>query len=193
MFLAKAPALAHQVAFTAATLVAFIVILYNFAPLISQIRMTQTPPSPVCSSSSMPGASTARFEHMHDLQDLGPRGDDIWNHQILPPGGGLLWARVPNGSRLSVGDDDTEGWGITMFHALHCLQMIREVFKVAERREGECAGGELRRLERGDGAEHAHAGHAHGHHHHDDTRHATHCLSYLYQVRYLPAAPPPPK
>lgn len=126
----------------------------------------------------------ARFEHMQDLQDLGPRGDDIWDNQILPPRGGLLWARV-NDSGLSDADDNTEGWGITMFHALHCLQMIREVFKVAERREGECAREELRRGD-DDGA-HAHA-HAHGHQHQDNTKHATHCLSYLYQVRYLPFA-----
>ncbi|KAJ0120575.1 hypothetical protein J7T55_015304 [Diaporthe amygdali] len=70
---------------------------------------------------------------------------------------------------------DMEGWGITMFHAIHCLQMIREIFKTAALHEQKDAFVERRRED--------HSDHGDSHHHGgSDTKHATHCLSYLYQM-----------
>lgn len=103
-----------------------------------------------------------QFQHMKEVEDLGKAGDWIWKSQLLPPKGGFLWVET-NGTDDIV---EIEGWGITMFHALHCLQMIREVFKSTM------------------SPEHASNHGMPGHHHADnDPKHATHCISYLYQVR----------
>jgi hypothetical protein len=99
---------------------------------------------------------------MKEVQDLGDVGDQLWGSELLPPKGGFLWVDT-NGTD---GTMETEGWGVTMFHAVHCLQMIREVFKSTM------------------SPEHSSSHEMHGHHHADhDPKHATHCISYLYQVR----------
>jgi hypothetical protein len=103
-----------------------------------------------------------RFQHLKEVEDFVEAGDRIWKSQLLPPKGGFLWVKT-NGTDDIV---ETEGWGITMFHALHCLQMIRELFKSTMSPEH--------------ASNHAIPGHDHADH---DLKHATHCLSYLYQVR----------
>lgn len=101
------------------------------------------------------------FQHMREMEDFGEAGDQIWHSQLLPPKGGFLWVET-NSTEDIVG---AEGWGVTMFHALHCLQMIREVFKSTMSPEH--------------AFDHAMPGHPPAHH---DPKHATHCLAYLYQV-----------
>ncbi|KAF6829900.1 hypothetical protein CMUS01_07962 [Colletotrichum musicola] len=115
--------------------------------------------------SQQPPAIKSTFEHLRKLEDLGPAGDEIWNSDVLPREGGFLWVQANN-------TENREGWGITMFHALHCLQMVREVFKIAavpsdhdESHYSQLSG---RRSV--------------SHSHHVDPKHATHCFSYLYQV-----------
>lgn len=130
---------------------------------------------------SDPAILKVNFQHLRDLQDLGPKGDEIWNSHVLPPNGGMIWAKT-NNSHQEDGAVDMEGWGITMFHAIHCLQMIREIFKTAALHEQKDAFAGRRRED--------HSDHGDSHHHGgSDTKHATHCLSYLYQVCILLLCP----
>lgn len=111
---------------------------------------------------------TTQFEHFGRLEDLGPAGDVLWD-SLLPQQGGMLWVATNSTENSS----EREGWGISMFHAVHCLQMMREVFKsvVPENHPSHSAHSHPRRLPRS------------GPHEHDmDPRHAVHCFSYLYQV-----------
>ncbi|KAF6823963.1 tyrosinase [Colletotrichum plurivorum] len=107
------------------------------------------------------------FEHLRKLEDLGPAGDEIWNSEVLPREGGFLWVQANS-------TENREGWGITMFHALHCLQMVREVFKMAVVPSDH------------DESHHSQLSHRRSasHSHHVDPKHATHCFSYLYQRKF---------
>lgn len=50
--------------------------------------------------------------------------DEAWAQTLLTPNGGFL----------SIGPNLTEdrNWGISMFHALHCLKMLRIVARTSE-------------------------------------------------------------
>jgi hypothetical protein len=101
--------------------------------------------------------------------------EESWN-SILPP----------NGGKLIRYDEQTKGpvvFGISMFHQLHCLQMIREQVELSI--EMNFSGGT------GATQENVHAGslrnkHTEGKmnhdHREDDYRHVRHCLEYIRQV-----------
>ncbi|OAP55470.1 hypothetical protein AYL99_10443 [Fonsecaea erecta] len=57
------------------------------------------------------------FGQMRELEDLSRRGDAAWAVRTSTRGGGFLTVRY-NATM-------TQGYGVSMFHALHCLQMIR--------------------------------------------------------------------
>lgn len=110
------------------------------------------------------------FKHLSELEDLGPAGDDIWSSALLPKEGGFLWVRTNSTDQGHA----IEGWGITMFHALHCLQMMREVFKMAVLPD-----------HGGSSLHHSDDSKTSGKHEHSmDPKHVTHCFSYLFQVRH---------
>lgn len=44
-------------------------------------------------------------------------GDEAWSSKLETRQGGFLWVRYNETLK--------EGWGVSMFHALHCLKMIR--------------------------------------------------------------------
>lgn len=141
-------------------------------PQFQQLQLQNTPlailTGPYCCNANAGSRDTntftARFQPLAVLRDLGSEGDDIWNSQLLPAGGGLLMVKVNNtGERDDLVKE--EGWGISMFHSLHCLQMIREVLKASKAQK-----------------DHEHLVHLKGSHVGHDVRHTTHCLSYLYQV-----------
>ncbi|KAB5518247.1 hypothetical protein GE09DRAFT_929729, partial [Coniochaeta sp. 2T2.1] len=56
------------------------------------------------------------FERHPDLEDLSHNGDQTWS-ELTTPLGGMLWVKH--------NDTYSYPWGISMFHGLHCLQMIR--------------------------------------------------------------------
>jgi len=104
------------------------------------------------------------FPEVTPLEDLGPGGDKSWS-ELTPAGGGFLWLRYNETFDMP--------WGISMFHGIHCLQMLRGEF---QSQLGIRNGG--------------------GHHHHRrqiatqndepgegaDLVHLGHCLAYIVEI-----------
>lgn len=108
-----------------------------------------------------------RFIRHTERYDLTMAGDPHWE-AILPSNGGFI--TVGDGANGS-----TTIMGISMFHQLHCLQIIRKAF------QGYVDMGDKVDLrDEGHGMQDAHA------HHHGGQRHWVHCLDYLAQVRLSP-------
>jgi hypothetical protein len=158
--------------------------------LISTFGLFWIPPSQssryTVSTSHFPSLRPAlrpvKFAQRPEFFDLTPAGDGNWT-ALLPPNGGFVSERT--------GEGGFEMAGITMFHQLHCLQMIREAFqdlmegkKVLESEmddEDEMGAGDV-------GKEHGvkrkrSIGKRHGPH--LDQDHWVHCLDYLMQVSRL--------
>lgn len=124
------------------------------------------------------------FKRNEEFFDLSPAGDKNWS-EILPPDGGFVVQRIGDKRRMA---------GVTMFHQLHCLQMIRHAIQDLQKENRNIR----RHLDHDDGdfkvdeAEHVsedgHSAHdeadlgrpgAQGGH---DSMHWVHCLDYLMQV-----------
>lgn len=99
------------------------------------------------------------FHTIPELENMSLEGDAAWQDMTTTRGGGFLWIRHNETYRV--------GWGVSMFHALHCLSMIREIVKQNPHFDSETGGSE----------------HGSGHEHdaHMDYKHAGHCLSYIAQ------------
>ena len=103
---------------------------------------------------------------------MSPAGDAAWAEAALTPGGGFLRVRS---NELTV-----YGWGISMFHALHCLQMIRTIVRDSPMMQEESGGAKHE-----NGMAHDHnSGHDSGH---DvmDPEHVAHCIGYIAQVSFV--------
>lgn len=125
------------------------------------------------------------FKRREEFFDLSPAGDKNWS-EILPPDGGFVVQKIGDRRRMA---------GVTMFHQLHCLQMIRHAIQDL-RKENQNIRRHLDHDDEGfqvEDGEHvpsdAHAAHdeadmgrpgAQGGH---DSMHWVHCLDYLMQVR----------
>ncbi|KAI6716190.1 hypothetical protein JHW43_001293 [Diplocarpon mali] len=111
----------------------------------------------ICASISHPpiqnGTSTL-FEENLAYQTLDPAADDIWK-QLVTPNGGFI---------IDESRNDTQIYGIAMFHQLHCVQMFRRDYQELFARLGEGDMGK-RNME-----------------HRMDIQHTLHCLDYLRQV-----------
>jgi hypothetical protein len=107
------------------------------------------------------------FHELEALEDMSATGDEKWDD--LFAGDGYLYLKPKNTSLPQ------EPWGVSMFHGLHCLQMLRSRIQELERRVS--------------GSEPPNRQDQHGHHHDegDDSDvsdiHYLHCFSYLVQVR----------
>ncbi|KAL8876299.1 MAG: hypothetical protein Q9198_005481 [Flavoplaca austrocitrina] len=110
-----------------------------------------------------PRQITTIFQDKPILENLLPSADAEWERALLTPKGGFLWVNY-NGTA-------ERPYGISMFHGLHCLKMLREVIQSS--RPGMDGG-------------HAHAakvgGHGHGHGHGQSMNHIGHCIGYIAQV-----------
>ena len=102
---------------------------------------------------------------------MSPAGDAGWADAALTPRGGFLWLRY--------NETTTHEWGISMFHALHCLQTIRTVVRESPMMQ-----------EKSGGATH-NSGMAHDHddghdseHNMMDPGHVAHCIGYIAQVSF---------
>ncbi|GAD94989.1 15-hydroxyprostaglandin dehydrogenase, putative [Paecilomyces variotii No. 5] len=62
------------------------------------------------------------FRKIDVLEDMGSAGDEAWNSLLIPEGGGYIFARPEDPSAT-----EAEPWGVTMFHSLHCLSMLRKL------------------------------------------------------------------
>jgi hypothetical protein len=111
------------------------------------------------------------WEH-EEYKNLSRKYDYLWQ-DLLTPNGGLIKVKEKDQSRHE--------YGISMYHQLHCLQMIRSAIQ------------DLQSQARGDDpAEHDHTntlgdqGHSQHSHSHPGEMHWLHCLDYLRQVRNFP-------
>jgi hypothetical protein len=97
------------------------------------------------------------FEEHAEYQNMSHAADAIWRDLLTPNGGFLM-------------KEDREGvirkHGISMFHQLHCLQMIREAIQRLQNLEDKENEGEY----------------MHEKHSLNDDAHLLHCLDYLRQV-----------
>ena len=101
------------------------------------------------------------FKARPEFNDLTAEGNDLWD-SIIPKNGGFILRR--KGKVWDVG-------GVSMFHQLHCLQMIRAGIQDLQN--------ENKQMKRSPhGGEHEH-GSSNGM---NDTIHWAHCLDYLMQV-----------
>ena len=62
--------------------------------------------------------STTLFEPHPILENLSSSGDEAWAQNLLTPKGGFLLVQLNSTAN--------QAWGISMFHALHCLQTLRQ-------------------------------------------------------------------
>ena len=98
---------------------------------------------------------------------MSPAGDAAWADAALTPHGGFL--------RVRYNETTVHGWGISMFHALHCLQTIRTIVRESPMMQEESGGATYDK----DMA-----------HYHDDghnmidPEHVAHCIGYIAQVSF---------
>ncbi len=118
-------------------------------------------------------------EHAH-FKSLDHIYDTFWDEMLLPSNGGYVTS--------SSTSNNTDKLGISMFHQLHCLSMIRDEMQLLKDS-----------LDSMKGPSHAKGEHAqdvqvhrrHGHMHEDDGsgpgehEHALHCFDYLRQVSHI--------
>jgi hypothetical protein len=100
------------------------------------------------------------------LDDFSPAGDAAWDNLTFASGGFILVRS--NDANGNDSDADAKPWGVSMFHGLHCLQMLRAALVAkteAPAHEG-----------------HAHAAKREDHSKHMETGHLSHCLAYLADV-----------
>ena len=112
------------------------------------------------------------FRELPVFENLSAAGDAAWANAALTPPGGFL--------RLRYNDTKTHKWGISMFHALHCLQTIRTVVRESPMMQ-----------EGSRGATHDSVmAHDHddaydsGHNMMIDPGHVAHCIGYIAQVSF---------
>jgi len=118
--------------------------------------------SGICFSTARCGESRIpiKFETQHQYMNMSAEYDHLWDELLTPTGG-----FIDNG-------DGVEGThGLSMFHQLHCLQMIRNAFQ------------DLQRSERKKKGHHRHGQSKDDEELHPHELHWTHCLDYLRQVR----------
>ena len=111
----------------------------------------------------------ALFSEHHDYKSLDHARDRLWSDDLLTPNGGYF--------TVDHETNNTDKLGISMFHQLHCLSMIRDEMQRLHEviGDGVTAGSALRR--------HSHVGVDVGSPGHDDLEHTMHCFDYLRQVR----------
>jgi len=117
---------------------------YGFSPLVTEFRVSTT------------------FTRHNKYMNISANYDHLWN-ELLPPNGGMTKVVRP--------DDTEETYGVSMFHQLHCLQMIRNAFQ------------DLQNLEIKNENQHRHNNDQDQYESHPHELHWTHCLDYLRQVR----------
>lgn len=111
-----------------------------------------------------PHSILTKFTRLSALEDLTHDGDKAWDMDLFTPHGGFLIVR--RNQTMS------ERWGVSMFHGLHCLQIIRSTLQQARENGMPSVSGD-------------HRDHHQGHSDHLDEVHVQHCFSYIAQVGYL--------
>ncbi|EMC94970.1 hypothetical protein BAUCODRAFT_520272 [Baudoinia panamericana UAMH 10762] len=107
-----------------------------------------------------------RFTMRKQYWDLTSDGDTLWD-EIIPENGGFIFHSNQSGTPYYT--------GVSMFHQLHCLQMLRMALVQKQDPAAHQDGHTHRRSAAGKGYMH----HMHG----VKQPHWVHCLDYLEQVR----------
>lgn len=114
------------------------------------------------SSDRTPSRSfTYTMRNFAGLEDLSASSSASWDTTFSTPQGGFLW--VKHNETMDV------PWGVSMFHAIHCLTLLRG------------------KVQRDQSIENATTGHEEF-----DSTHIGHCFSYIAQVGPLPLQCPRP-
>lgn len=103
-----------------------------------------------------PEGTPVLFAYNEVFEDMSASGNERWKDALLPGSDGFIWAQ--HNETLAI------EYGISMFHALHCLQMVRSALQPVV----------------GHGQRHQHVNDGDSHFLHQT--HIPHCLSYLVQV-----------
>jgi hypothetical protein len=118
-------------------------------------------------SSASRGNPNFLFEFLErpDIESLDSTVDEAWNQAMNTPLGGFLLVRH--------NETYSQGWGVSMFHSIHCLGILRSTMQNYFGLAPEHGGG--------------HAAHSHGQRdgatlHVDERKHAEHCLGYIGRV-----------
>ena len=111
---------------------------------------------------------TTLFRERPILEDLSPSADEAWEQTLLTRKGGFLW--------VEFNETSSEAWGISMFHALHCLKMLRIVVRSSEMMKSvvkESRGASDNGRQDGGNSKHPDM----------NPLHIGHCVGYIAQVR----------
>ena len=138
------------------------------------ILETWRPPS--CLKSSFESQDEPRirsvFTSIPFVEDLESAHETKWTSKFSTKQGGFLVVRR--------NETYTENWGVTMYHSLHCLMLIRTALGHAIATGKHDSQHELRHegmeYQGADTSESGHTAHA------ADVKHLEHCLSYIAQV-----------
>ncbi|KAJ6036864.1 hypothetical protein N7540_001143 [Penicillium herquei] len=136
------------------------------APYIKTVLIGDKSLQYLCSkpdSSSSPEV-TSTFRQIPVLEDFSPSRDEEWHNEVLTRKGGFLWVKYNESSN--------EAWGISMFHGLHCLKMLRMALQQSPMVQNVFEN-------EGAGPLHQHKGTAH--HPDMDPTHLGHCVGYIAQ------------
>jgi hypothetical protein len=110
------------------------------------------------------GTHEVVFDDHEEFQSLSDEGDWAWDN-MFTPNGGVLYINDDSGRRA--------GFGISMFHQLHCLQMVRFRLQMLTQENNISSPYHMA------GLDHEHL----GKHHDMSDIHMLHCLDYVRQVR----------
>lgn len=139
---------------------------------------TPLPPSSSNKSSPTPSLRhlTRTFREMRHLEDLSKDADEAWRSTLTTPKGGFLF--VKNENREERGGKD-EPWGVSMFHAIHCLTLLRTSFQHFNNAMNTTVTANM------DVHMHQDVKRMNGGSDLDAIVHVGHCFSYIAQVRIL--------
>jgi hypothetical protein len=137
-----------------------------YEPLLAFFGKHTTSQTGLRANGAKSGTRQMTFSEHSNYMNLSHEYDSLWM-DLLPPNGGFILKTGKHGVRRR--------YGISMFHQLHCLGMMREAFQdlktrlVAAEMSGAGHGAQGRGL---------HSGHGPS----DDADHWLHCFDYLRQV-----------
>ena len=108
------------------------------------------------------------FHERHDLESLDSTADETWNNAMSTPLGGFLLVQH--------NETYQRGWGVSMFHSLHCLGMLRASLQshFGLNPEGGDHGTHMHGSGRRRGEEKRFSV--------DERQHAEHCIGYIARV-----------
>ncbi|KAM3066954.1 hypothetical protein ACMFMG_007098 [Clarireedia jacksonii] len=148
-------------------LIIFILSSTVLAAFLFLIHFWPTPfcllsPTPAFTPDSNLANQLVQFSEHADYQNLSHSYDALWD-STLPSNGGFVLRYVENGTQHE--------YGLSMYHSLHCLIMIRSAIQ-----------GLYDEIERSNGEEKMASDHSYYHGGHGDPVHWLHCFDYLRQT-----------